>query len=781
MKRYIFQILCLATLSSQLIAQVKQPVDYVDPKIGTENQSNPWQVFPGATTPVGLVALSPDNLDMNGWIKGGFEPKYKSIAGFSHLHAWTLSGLQVMPITGELKIKPERNDSTGNSYRSKYSNDIASPGYYSVFLDDYKIKAELTATTRTGFHKYTFPKSDSAHILFDLKFPSEYNFDLINARLKKVNDTEIVGFSHQVENYYTGTWSDYTLHFVIQFDKPFKSFGFWNDEKSKLDANLQESINDGDIGVYVNYITADSEVIQVKVGLSLVSVEQARLNLKTETASFGWDFNKAKNQACETWNTLLSKIEVQGTNETDKKKFYTNLYRSYCGRTTLSDVNGQYKDMCEQTCQLKNPNSPVFGCDAFWNTFWNLNQLWSLITPEYANQWVSSQLEMYDKGGWLGKGPAGFEYSGIMEAEHEIALIVGAYQKGIRNFDAEKAYEAMKKMQTVKGQNHGCGGVVGNFDLPEYMQFGYVPFEVGSISHTLEYAYDDWCVAQMAKALGKTEDYEYFMKRSQNYKNIFDSTVGFMRPKGKDGKWVEDFDPYSEGKRRINLDDDISSNAYIDFVEGNSWQYTFFVPHDMDGLVKLIGKDNFNKRLLEGFQKSKECKYSSSKYIAHGNQPNMQAAYLFNYSGMPWETQNYAREIMNRYYGSTPNDGYQGDEDEGQMSSWFVMSAMGLFEMDGGTTDKPIYEIGSPLFNKTTIHLDKNYYSGNDFVIEAVNNSNENRYIQSATLNGKPLNVPWFYHSELIKGGSLKLIMGPKPNKKWGSAENAMLGDTNLN
>jgi predicted alpha-1,2-mannosidase len=774
MKQWFINFFCVAVLSSQLFAQTKQPVDYVDPKIGTAQPNSRWMMFPGATTPFGMVALSPDNLDMTGWIKGGFDPKQKNIAGFSHIHAWTMSGLQVMPTTGKLEVKPKRDDVSGNSYRSRFSNDVASPGYYSVFLDDYNIKAELTATTRTGFHKYTFPKSDSSHILFDLKFPSEYNFDLINARLKKVSDTEIVGFSRQLEKYYSGPWQEYTLHFVIKFDKPFKSFGFWNDEQSRLDTDYQECIKDADIGAFANFTTTEGEVIQVKIGFSLVSIEQARLNLDTETAPFGWNFDKAKNQAHETWNNLLSKVEVQGTNETDKIKFYTNFYRSFCSRATLSDVNGQYKDMCEQTNQLKNPNSPVYGCDAFWNTFWNLNQLWCLITPEYANQWVNSQLEMCDKGGWLCKGPAGFEYSNIMEAEHEIALIVGAYQKGIRNFDIEKAYEAMKKMQTVKGQNHGCGGVVGNFDLPEYMQLGYVPFEVGSISHTLEYAYDDWCVAQMAKALGKTEDYEYFMKRSQNYRHIFDPSVGYMRPKSKDGNWVKDFDPYSDGKRRINIDDDITCNPYSDFVEGNSWQYTFFVPHDMFGLIKLIGKDSFNNRLLEGFQESKEFRYSHWKYVAHGNQPNMQAAYLFNYSGMPWETQNYAREILNVYYGSKPEDGYPGDEDEGQGGSWFVMSAMGMFEMDGGVSTKPIYELGSPLFNKITLHLDKNYYSGNDFVIEAINNSNKNRYIQSATLNGKPLNVPWFYHSELVKGGSLKLIMGSKPNKKWGSSENAM-------
>jgi predicted alpha-1,2-mannosidase len=774
MQNRFFSLICLFLFCNYLSGQGKKPVDYVDPKIGTAQSSTRWMMFPGATTPFGMVALSPDNLDQDGWYKGGFNPKVNNIAGFSHIHAWTMSGLLTMATTGDLKIKPGPQDMSQAGYRSKFSNDVASPGYYAVTLDDYKIRAELTATTRTGFHRYLFPKSEHAHILFDLKFPSEYGFDLVNAQIKKVSNSEIIGFCRQVERYYSGPWQDYTLHFVIKFDKPSSSIGFWNGDKILSGAEDTECIKDTDIGAFADFVTSEGEAVQVKIGFSLVSIEQARLNLESETAAFGWNFNAAKNQAQDIWNKLLSKIVVQGANETDKVKFYTCLYRSYCARAILSDVNGKYKDMCEQTVQIKNPDSPMFGCDAFWNSFWNLNQIWSLMTPAITNQWVNSLLEMYDRGGWLPKGPAGIEYSGIMEGEHEIALIVGAYQKRIRNFDAGKAYEAMKKMQMVQGQQQGCGGFAGNFDLPAYMNLGYVPVEDGSASHTLEYAYDDWCVAQMAKALGKIDDYNYFYKRSLNYKNIFDPSVRYMRPRGKDGSWIKEFDPYTAGKRRSNIYDDQTNNAYNDFVEGNSWQYTFFVPHDVTGLVKLIGKDEFNNRLIEGFQKSRDEKYSSSKYVNHGNQPNMQAAYLFNYSGMPWETQHYAREIMDVYYGSKPEDGYQGDEDEGQMSAWFVMSAMGLFEMDGGTSINPVYEIGSPLFDKTIIHLDKDYYSGNDFIIETINNSNQNRYIQSATLNGKPLNVPWLYHSVLVQGGVLQLIMGPKPNKRWGSSENAM-------
>jgi predicted alpha-1,2-mannosidase len=757
---FIFLSGCFNLLGAQ------NPVDFVDPKIGTAIKAKRWMLFPGATTPFGMVALSPDNLDRTGWYKGGFDPHLDNIAGFSHIHAWTMAGLLTMPTVGELKVKPGPMEDPDSGYRSRFSNDVASPGYYAVTLDDYKVRAEFTATTRSGFHRYTFPETEQAHILFDLKFPSEYHFDVIFAEIKKVNDTEIIGYSRMAEDHWKGPWQDYALHFVIQFDKPFKSFGFWQNNQIITDTDQVFGILDSDIGAFIDFTTQEGEAVMVKTGFSLVSIEQARLNLETETAGFGWDFDTARTSARATWNDLLKKVEIEGGTEADKTKFYTALYRSYCARATLSDVNGQYRDMCEQVVQLKDADSPVYGCDAFWNSFWNLNLVWSLVTPDIANKWVNSLLETYDRGGWLPKGPAGMEYSGVMVAEHEIALIVGAYQKGIRNFDAEKAYEAMRKMQMEQGVAHGCGGFAGNENMKAYMELGYVPYEEGAVSNTLEYAYDDWCVAQMAKALGKTDDYEYFMKRSQNYRNVFDPSTGFTRPKSRTGEWREDFDPMSKGPRQSSVYRSWG-NPYEDFVEGNAWQYTWFVPHDLPGLIELMGKDRFNTRLKDGFEKSKTDRYSS-RYVHHGNQPNMQAAWLFNWSGMPWETQNYTREIMDTFYGATPEDGYKGDEDEGQMSAWFVMSALGLFQMDGGTSVEPIYEIGSPLFKKAVIHLDNNYYTGSTFTIEARNNSKENRYIQSATLNGKPLNKPWFYHSELVAGGTLVLQMGSKPNKRWG-------------
>ncbi|OQP45297.1 alpha-1,2-mannosidase [Niastella yeongjuensis] len=745
----------------QTQAQQKQPVDYADPMVGTSESR--WMLNPGATLPFGMVQLSPDNQSTD-W-KAGYEYTLESISGFSHIHAWTMAGLSVMPTTGVVNpaiYPPDAPTTTGRTagHRSRIdkTTERASPGYYAADLINYNIKAELTSTTRAGFFKFTFPETQDAHVLFNLLFPAEYPFTVLDATITRVSDTEIEGYSKQQSGNFMrlGGFNDYTVHFVARFNKPFKQFGGWKGKE--INKNITQLTGKDDIGAWVDFDTKQGEVLLMQTGISYVSIEQARLNLNQEMNPFHWDFEAARRNAQTTWNELLGNIKVAGGTETNKKKFYTNLYRSYCARSILSDVNGKYRDACEQERQLSDPHSPVFGCDAFWNTFWNLNQLWTLVNPDIANQWVQSQLEMYKTGGWLARGPAGFEYSGIMEASHEIALIVSTCQKGIGRFDTATAWQALLHQQTTNGTPHECGGYAGNKDIQTYMQLGYIP-QPGHVSNTLEYAYDDWCVAQMAKRLGDTSRYIQFIKRAAYYQNIFDPQTLYMRPKDREGHWLENFNPLSTGG----------------YTEGNAWQYSFFVPHDVNKLVNLMGRDTFTNRLVFGFEQSSKMNFNAigdkpeRVYINHGNQPNMQAAYLFNYSGKPWLTQHWVREIMNKFYGTNPYNGWPGDEDEGQMGSWFVMSAMGLFETDGGTSTQPIYEIGSPLFNKITIQLDQQYYPGKTFVIEAKNTSDANRYIQSAELNGKPLNKPWFYHTELVQGGKLVLTMGPVPNKSWGS------------
>lgn len=733
----------------------KEPVDYVDPLLGTS--SCRWMLYPGPSLPFGMVKLSPDNTDEY-VMDAGYEYEINSISGFGHVHSWMMGSFLAMPVTGELKIIPGTKDDCDAGYRSRidHDNEKASPGYYSVMLDDYNIKAELTATTRGGFQRYTFPKGKEANILFDLQVPEEGQPSIIEASINKVSDTEISGYVKREAG-----WNEYTLHFVARFNQPFTSMGGWKDT-SIIENSDNITVNENsDIGAFLNFSTEEEQVVLMKTGISYVSVDQARLNMEMEMGEFDWNFDAVHQNARNIWNGLLGKIKVEGGTETDMVKFYTNMYRAYSARTIFSDANGKYVDMCEKVQQLEDPNSPVYGCDAFWNTFWNLNQLWGLVNPDITEKWVNSLLEIYDKGGWLSKGPGGIEYSSIMVASHEIPLIVNAWQKGIRNFDVEKAYKAMKEIQMNPAQPHECGGYVGNRNIKTYMELGYVPADEGPVSNTLEYAYDDWCVAQMAKALGKIDDYGYFMKRSQYYRNIFDPSTGYMRPMHSGGPWYEEFAPV---KSAVGKEDNFGTR---DYVEANAWQFSWFVPHDLKGLIELMGIDEFNNRLEEGFDKSRPI--FTSEFVNHSNQPNMQAPWLFNYSGKPWLTQYWVREVLDKYYGTGPVDGYPGDEDQGQMGAWFVMSAIGLFQMDGGASTEPVYEISGPLFEKITIQLDQKYYKGTEFIIEAKNASSKNRYIQSATLNGKKLDAFWFKHSELVKGGKLVLEMGPNPNKEWAS------------
>jgi len=554
---------------------------------------------------------------------------------------------------------------------------------------------------------------------------------------------------------------DYVVNFVIEFDRPIKNVGGWINEEVKFRAANIKGKNLKDAGMFVEFETSDQPVVQVRTGISLVSIANASENLKTEiTDPFGWSFEAVENNQIAVWNSYFDRIKIQTNDRNEKIRFYNNMYRSICSRNTWNDVNGDWMsaDGVKQT--LKNPEHRVLGCDAFWNTFWNLNQFWNLVVPEWSSRWVNSQLAMYDANGWLAKGPAGMKYIPVMVAEHEIPLIVGAYQMGIRDFDTEKAFEAVNKMQTTPAQPV-AGGFAGNRDLLPYLQYSYVPSDKGRFSNTLEYAYDDWTVGQFAKSLGKEKEYQIYNNRGSWWKNAIDKETGYARLRDSEGKFESPFDPFHSGKNHH-------------YVEGNAWQLTYFVPQDVNGLADYIGKDRFLERLEWGFSASEPWRYNApnDQYwdfpVVQGNQQSMHFAFLFNWVDKPWLTQKWSRSIIDRYYGSGQANAYLGDEDQGQMSAWFIMAALGLFQTDGGCSVEPVYEIGSPMFEEIEINLGNRYGRGDKFIISAKNASRKNVYVQQATLNGKPLQSFKFSAKELLNGGNLVLEMGPTPNKNWG-------------
>jgi len=753
--------------------QIKTPLDYVNVFTGTSNSR--WMLFPGATLPFGMVKLSPDNQN-NVW-NGGYEYTVSSISGFSHLHAMSLSGVSLMPAVGKLDLYPdfvkvfpgEPDGPFGGmwtaGYRSRFDKktEHGSPGYYAVKLLDYDINVELTSTMRCGMMRLVYPESHSAHIILNNNFPVEERSAVSESYTRKVSPNEIEGYVKQ-SNQYAGK---YTVYYVIEVNKPSTSMDGWtSNERTKIEniygiewqrprtllADIKESRDSSSSGIVLNFETAKGDTLVVRTGISFVSIENARENLQYEMKPFGWNFDAVVKNAQETWAKLLGKVEISDSSDANKEKFYTCFYRAFTGKSVFNDENGEYTDMCGKIQSLPKDLDAVYSADGFWGGQWDLAPLWTLVTPAYASSWTKSWLELADKGGWIPEAPTGLKYAPIMGAQHHNSLIISSYQKGIRDFDAENAFKAIKHDLTTQGIDYPCGGYAGNRQMKAYMDYGFVPDEDGPVSNTLEYSYDDWCAGQLALSLGKRTEYKYFNDRSQNYRNVFDTSTGFVRRKLRSGSWVEPFDLFAFGTQ--------GGWNGPGYMEGNAWIYSAFVPHDLPGLIGLIGKDKFNARLEEGFLKH---------YFDLGNEPSLEAPFIFNYSDKPWLTQKYTRYVLDSFYDSSPYTGWVGEEDEGQLSAYFVLLSMGLFEMDGGCSIRPYYDLSSPLFQQIVIHLDPKYYGGKTFVITTINNSEENIYIQSARLNGKDLSIPVLLHSQLVDGGELIFTMGPSPNKSWGA------------
>ena len=712
-----------------------QAIDYtklVNPFMGTGDHGH---TYPGAVLPHGMVQLSPDTRMENWDGSSGYHFSDNTIIGFSHTH---LSGtgepefcdILFMPTVGDVRLVSGDEKKPDSGYRSTFShqNEEASPGYYRVLLDDYKVTAELTATERTGFHRYTFPASSNSNIIIDLK----HRGHITDSNLQILNDSTICVYT------ITTRWAiDKHIYFYARFSKPFKKFGIAVNDSLVDRIAIAKGKN---LKAFVRFNTGEKEQIQVKIGISAVSVDGAMKNLEAENR--GWNFTGVRDDARKKWNQYLSKIEVEGGTEKQRRIFYTSLYHAALAPNLFMDGDGQFRGADHQVHQAKGfTNYTIF---SLWDVFRTQMPLLTIIEPSRMNDFMKTFMEMYRIGGSLPIWEIQGTLSGNMIGKHALPLILDAYQKGIRDFDVELAYKGMKAAME---------------NLEYYNNLGFIPSDIegtgGSVAKVMEYAFDDWCLAQMAHILNKEDDYLLYQQRAQFYRNMFDSTTGFMRPKNKDYTWVTPFDPAEP-----------SGN----YVEGNAYQYSAFVPHDVNGLIHLLGGDARFVTWLDSLftHKSKydQIVVDASGLIgqyAHGNEPSHEIAYLYNYGGAAPKTQNYVREILNSLYDDAPA-GLSGNEDCGQISAWYIMSAMGFYPVLPG---EPSYSIGSPIFDKITLNLE----NGKRFIIRARNNSDKNRFIQTATLNGKAYTRSWFRHEDIVNGGELAFVMGEKTNYNWGTSK----------
>ncbi|NND31043.1 MAG: glycoside hydrolase family 92 protein, partial [Saprospiraceae bacterium] len=689
----LFLFLVFTLLGSRSVEdgapEMTSPVDLVDPMVDAANSR--WFFFNSATRPFGMVNLSPDMV-INGAWNSGYRYHEDTIRAFSHIHAWQLSGVPVFPTTGKFQ-----GHLGADIYGSAYSHDLeqAKPGYHQIFLETYGINVELTATQRVGFHRYTFPAASESHIQIDLStFLGPCDTD--SGMVKMTSEKSLEGFA--VMGATRRRPKPIKVFFAIYFDQAFNSFNGWKD--GALLKNIEE-ISGDDIGAYVSFPTRNDQVHLMKVGISYTSVEAARKNVQTELA--GWDFDQVVSDAAEEWNNWLSKIQIKGGTLKAQRRFYTDLWHALQGRRIISDASGTYPDMTGDKLRigqipLDNSGRPAFNhynSDSFWGAQWTINTLWQLVYPKLAEEFVQSMLLMYADGGYIPRGPSGGNYTHVMTGASSTPFIVAAYQKGLRNFDVEETYTALKKnhmpggMMSKAGYEHetAIGG-----GLEYYIERGYVPYplpkggygfhENGS-GQTLEYAYQDACLAQFAKALDKESDYKYFRERSNNYRNIWNEEEGWMWLRNAEGNWQKPFDGLVYGKG---------------FVESNACQMTWFVPQDLAGLFELMGgKDKAIQKLNTSFEKSESHDFTSGKshnnetqrelrrvYINYGNQPSMQTAFIFNHAGAPWLTQYWSRKVVEKVYNDlSPESGYSGDEDQGLMGSLAVLMKLGLFSMDG--------------------------------------------------------------------------------------------------
>lgn len=761
MKRFLFLLCALPAFSSHAQQNL---VPYVRPLIGTEKMGH---TYPGATVPFGAVQLSPDtdtlSYELNGRYNGdvyrycaGYKYEDKTIVGFSHTHFSgtghsDLGDFPLMPTQGSLQLNPGVASDPKSGFRSAFShtNETAEAGYYKVRLDDDHIQAELTATDRVGLHRYTFSRSAPAHVILDL-MSGIYNYDekVVWTYVRVVNDTLITGYRQ------TNGWArTRTEYFALSFSRKFSSYGQRNFDKPqvykgfwrKFDQNHNfPEIAGKRVRMHFDFDVKEGETVMAKMAISPVSQENAVANLQAEVP--GWNFDAVKKQSQDRWNAELNKIQIQAS-ENDKINFYTSLYHTFVNPTVYMDADGRYRGLDQEIHQAKGfTNYTTF---SLWDTYRALHPFFNLIQPGRNNDMVTSMMKHFEQS-TIKMLPVWSHYANdnwCMSGYHSVSVVADAIIKGVYSGDANQALEACITTSNRRSYE-GIG---------PYIDLGYIPAESNgtSVSNTLEYAYDDWCIAQLAKKLNRMEVHETYLKRSQNWRNVFDTSIGFMRPKNRDGAFKKEFDVYSTHGQG--------------FIEGNSWNFSFFVPQDPEALVAAMGgAKKFATRLDTLFAMHLPDQFFAETeditregiiggYI-HGNEPAHHVAYLYNWAGQPWKTQQRIRMILNMQYKPTP-DGLGGNDDCGQMSAWYLFSAMGFYPVAPGSEQ---YSLGSPLVKSARLQLE----NGKVFTVETVNQSDKNVYVEKVLLNGKPLNSLFLLHSDILKGGTLTFHLSARPSKK---------------
>lgn len=708
---------------------------YVNPFIGTGavHGGLSGNNYPGATVPFGMIQLSPDTREAPDWAQAsGYDYNDQTIYGFSHTR---LSGTGASDLI-DLLLLPTSEGRTSSNF--SHTAEKAQPGYYQVMLADEGINAELTATTRTGIHRYSYPNGKEAQLIIDLDHSANkgsWNRRIINSQIRIVND-------HAIEGYriITGWAKLRKVYFYIEFSNPILSSSLRDGDRRYENTPV---INGSNLHAMLRFGKLNEKPLICKVALSPVSTDNARLNLKQEASH--WDFNQYTTDADRLWEKELEKINIQGT-DLQKTIFYTALYHTLIQPNTISDVNGEYMAADYTTRQLS-ANEIHYTTFSLWDTFRGAHPLYTLLNADRVTDFVKSMIRQYEYYGYLPIWQLWGQDNYCMIGNHSIPVIVDAILKGIPGIDIEKAYEAVYNSSVISHPNSP-------FEVWE--KYGYMPenIQTQSVSITLEQAFDDWCVAQLAKKLGKNDDYERFMKRSAFYRNLFNPETGFFQSKNDKGEWIEPFDPYKYG-----------ANGGYPFTEGNAWQYFWYVPQNIPDLITLTGGNKAFTAKLDTFftvnHQSGELNDNASGFVgqyAHGNEPSHHVAYLYTCAGEPWKTQKYVAHIMNNLYNDT-SSGYAGNDDCGEMSAWYIFGALGFYPVNPASGE---YIIGTPMLEEATIHLP----DGKTFAIKAPRKKGNEIYIRSIKLNGKKHTKNYITHQDILNGGTLEFVMSATPQKK---------------